>query len=86
MVIHASVIKQTKKNKLASLWYVFTVYLLVKRINKIAKTNRDFICVRETLLLKVFYKYWYDKTVNETFIISGYRVFYSKKGLIISWD
>ena len=86
MVIHARVIKETKKNKLSSLWYVFTVYLLAKRINRVAKTNRDFICVRETLMLKVFYKNWYNKTVSETFILSGYSVFNSKKGLIISWD
>ena len=86
MVINANTIKKTKKNKLSSLWYVFTVYLLARRIKKISKTNRNFICVRETLLLKVFYKNWYNKTVSETFSLSDYSVFNSKKGLIISWD
>ena len=75
-----------KKNKSSSLMLSVVINSLDKRINKISRTNRNYIKMNETILLKILYRNYYGAKIKLIFEGLGYFVYISKgKIKYIAW-
>lgn len=75
-----------KKNKLSTFTLSIVIHLLDKRIEKISRTNRNYIKPNETILLKIFYRNYYSIKIKLVFEALGYSIYISKDKIdYIAW-
>ena len=85
-MITAEEARKIKTNKTSLLYFEMVKILLNNRIKKISKTNRNYIKVNDSFLLKILYRKHLDKKVINMFKCLNFDLKYdNKKILQIGW-